>query len=205
MRPLKYIACGLIGFAIPFVVTFLFSGCLLKDAVGLDRSRTTDNRTTNITINEAQGEAFYRDGDGWTWVLDKFCTVIDGPFDLTGDKDPQATKPTAPNPPPPCEGQTIIPDADEAGMPFVLMLLLLPAMLSLSTGCAIGSGATASFNPHISGSIPLSVYNRGGTNTSQAAMGDENMQDGKGENLQDGGGAVSASREGNAQAGGVEQ
>ena len=173
MRPLKYIACGIIGFAIPFVVTFLFSGCLLKDAVGLDRSRTTDNRTTNITINEAQGEAFYRDGDGWTWVLDKFCTVIDGPFDLTGDKDPEAPKPTAPNPPPPCEGQVLIPE--QANVWWLLLILLA------APGCAINFAAngraslidTAEVQPSLALSVGSRVHAASSASKANAKSGTE--------------------------------
>lgn len=169
--------------------------------MGLDRSRTSDNRVTNITINEAVGESFYKDEAGWTWIIDKFGTVIDGPFDLTGDKDPQAPKPEFPVPPPP---QSSPPQSssgtepNEAGSPW--LILLLPTFLLLKTGCAmsIGSNSTAQLfdRAELQPSLALSVGSRTHASSSAAKRDSESLS----ASATEGGGTLSVPRAGQSEA-----
>ncbi len=63
--------------------------------------RTRDNRSSSVTVNESRGEHLYLDNDGWSWLVDRYGNVIDGPFDI-GNQQPVVTPlPSEPNPPPP--------------------------------------------------------------------------------------------------------
>jgi hypothetical protein len=74
----------------------LLSAC---DITGLERTR--DNRSSSVTVNESRGEHLYLDNDGWSWLVDRYGSVIDGPFDI-GNQQPVGTPlPSEPNPPPP--------------------------------------------------------------------------------------------------------
>lgn len=166
-------------YALP-ILALLFSGCLIDGPV-IRRNRTTDNRQVNITINEATGEAFYRDADGWTWLLDKFGQVIDGPWDLTGEKDPTEPKPTAPNPPPPAAAFAPI----ESGSWWVL--LLLPALLA-SKGClAIGDHARVQMFERAD--VELAAALSIGSRTQASSAASKQGADAKSESLTEGGGS----------------
>lgn len=140
-------------FGLLFILVVLtVTGCPLEDATGLDRRKTYDNRSTHITINEATGESFYLDADGWTWIIDRFGNVIDGPFDIEGTKDPEAVKPEFPNPPPPFS----TPEPAESGMGWLFILVLLPGL----SGCvAVGENARVQWfeRAEVQPSLALSV------------------------------------------------
>ena len=157
------------------------------DITGLERKRSSDNRQTNVTINEAHGESLYRDNDGWSWLIDRFGTVVDGPFDIGNNLPPGSTPPEVPNPPPPSI-PTPIPTPAEAGISW-LAVLLLPALLS---GCVMNfaQGGKASLVEHaeLQPSLALSL----GSRTQAGAAAAQDNADAWQDSQMDGGGKVDA-------------
>lgn len=166
------------------IAMLLAAGC---DITGLERSRSADNRTTNIEINEGMGQTLYLDDDGWSWLIDRQGQVIDGPFDIGGNQPAGTPLPEAPNPPPPW-----VPI--QAGVAWVLMLLAI-AMAKLTAGCAMNFArdgrASLIDRAEVQPGLALSIGSR--TQASSAASQDK--AESTTESLTEGGGAVEVRRD----------
>ena len=155
------------------------------ELTGLERKRSSDNRQTNITINEAAGQSLYLDNDGWSWLIDRFGNVVDGPFDIGNNLPPGTPPPEIPNPPPPSI-PTPMPTPSEAGMGW--LVFLLPAMLGISGCVAVGDNARVQMfeRGEVQPALALSVGSR--TQASSSAAQDD--AESRTESLTEGGGAV---------------
>lgn len=146
--------------ALLFLSLFALVGC---DITGLERSRSSDNRTTYVEINESMGQSLYLDNDGWSWLIDRYGNVVDGPYDIGNNFPPGTPLPEAPNPPPPLL-------VNEAGASWVLALLLL-----MTTSCAMNFArdghAALIGHAEVQPGIALSIGSR--TQASSAASQDK--------------------------------
>lgn len=154
---------------------------------GLHRSKSEDNRETRVTINESLGQSLYLDNDGWSWLIDRFGAVVDGPFDIGNNLPPGTPVPDVPNPPPPSI-PTPIPTPAEAGAGWFIVLLL-PALLS---GCVMNfaQGGSASLIDHaeLQPSLALSL----GSRTQAGAAAAQGNSDAWQDSQMDGGGKLDA-------------
>jgi hypothetical protein len=160
-------------------------GC---DLTGLERSKAEDNRQTNVTINEAVGESLYLDEAGWSWLIDRFGNVVDGPFDIGNQFGPDVVPPEFPVPPPP----PLFPDAQEAAAGW-WVVLLLPGLLGLSGCVAVGDNARVQMFERAEANASLAASIGSRTQAGSAAA-KEGGAEGNPDSLTEGGGTVKATQ-----------